>query len=428
MKRYGYLIEQVIEESNLIDAFDAVMRGKKRTRIVRYLIKHQDSLLAELTEEIKAGTYEPSGYREFEVVEHGKVREIQSLPFKDRIALHAIMNILGKVFSGMLIRDTYASIPGRGIHDGLNRVRKALKNETDTVYCLKIDLRKYYHSVDQDVLITMLHTKIKDSRLMEILVRIIHSYDTGLPIGYHSSQLLGNFYLCGLDNYMKTSLAVRYYFRYCDDIVILSSSKDELHLYLEKMRGYIEGNLHLAIKSNYQIFPVESRGIDFLGYVTRHNYVLVRKHIKQKVARRLHELKSQKRRLIVLASFWGWTKHCNGTHLFYKLTNMKNFKELGIQYKPADGKKRFEGNLIPLSVLQNCEILVVDFETNIKTSQGEDRYIVQYEQNGQKGKFVTASEEMKNILEQVKELGELPFATTIRRETFGQGKTKYTFS
>lgn len=174
MKRYGYLIEQVIEESNLIDAFDAVMRGKKRTRIVRYLIKHRDSLLAELTEEIKAGTYEPAGYREFEVVEHGKVREIQSLPFKDRIALHAIMNILEKAFSGMLIRDTYASIPGRGIHDGLNRVRKALKNEADTVYCLKIDLRKYYHSVDQDVLIAMLHTKIKDNRLMEILVRIIH--------------------------------------------------------------------------------------------------------------------------------------------------------------------------------------------------------------------------------------------------------------
>ena len=225
MKRYGFLIEQVIEESNLIDAFDAVMRGKKRTRTVRYLIKHRDSLLSELTEEIKAGTYKPTGYREFEVVEHGKVREIQSLPFKDRIALHAIMNILGKVFGGMLIRDTFASLPKRGIHDGLKRVGKALKDKAGTKYCLKLDLKKFYHSVDQDVLIELLGRKVKDDKFMNILIGIIRSYDTGLPIGYHSSQWLGNFYLCLLDYYVKMELGVKYYFRYCDDIVILSSSK-----------------------------------------------------------------------------------------------------------------------------------------------------------------------------------------------------------
>lgn len=317
MKRYGFLIEQVIEQSNLIDAFDAVMRGKKRTRTVRYLIKHWDSLLAELAEEIKAGTYRPTGYREFEVVEHGKVREIQSLPFKDRIALHAIMNILGKIFGGMLIRDTYASLPKRGIHDGLNRIRKALKDKKNTTYCLKIDLKKFYHSVDQDVLITMLGRKVKDSRFMDILVGIIRSYDTGLPIGYHSSQLLGNFYLCELDYYIKMNLGVKYYFRYCDDIVVLSSSKQELHAILEKMRTVIEGRLHLTVKSNYQVFPIEARGIDFLGYVIRHDYVLVRKHIKVRVARRLHKIRSKKRKYIVIASFWGWIKHCNGTHLFF---------------------------------------------------------------------------------------------------------------
>ena len=390
MKRYGYLIEQVIEESNLIDAFDAVMRGKKRTRTVRYLIKNRDSLLSELAEEIKAGTYKLAGYREFTVVEHGKVREIQSLPFKDRIALHAIMNILGKIFGGMLIRDTYASLPKRGIHDGLMRVRKALKDKPGTRYCLKIDLKKFYHSVDQDVLIELLGRKIKDSRMMDILIGIIRSYDTGLPIGYHSSQLLGNFYLCLLDYYVKMDLGVKYYFRYCDDIVILSSSKQELHAILEKMRTVIEGRLHLTVKSNYQVFPVEARGIDFLGYVIRHDYVLVRKHIKVRVARRLHKIKSKKRKYIVIASFWGWIKHCNGTHLFFKLTNMKSFKDLGVTYKPADGKKRFEGNLTPLGQLQNCKICVLDFETDIKTKEGEGRYVVQYELDGQKGKFITA--------------------------------------
>lgn len=428
MKRYGYLIEQVVDESNLLEAFRMVMRGKKRTRTVRYFKKNRDAILAELAEEIRSGRYAPSGFREFEVVENGKTREIQSLPFKDRIALHAIMSVLGKVLGGMLIRDTYASLPNRGIHDGLNRIRMALKDRPNTRYCLKLDIKKFYHSIDQDVLIERLHRKIKDEMMMQTLVRIIRSYGPGLAIGYHSSQLLGNFYLCLLDHYMKCELGVKYYFRYCDDIVILGPDKGYLHGIFDKLRTLVEGQLHLTIKQNYQIFPVEARGIDFLGYVIRHDYVLVRKHIKKRVARRLHKVKSRKRRYVVLASFWGWIKHCNGRHLFYTLTNMKSFKDLGVTYKPADGKKRFEGNLTPLGNLQNCKVTIIDFETDIKTKQGDGRYVVQYELDGQKGKFITASEEMKNILDQIKEMNELPFETVIKREMFGGNKTKYVFS
>jgi len=303
-----------------------------------------------------------------------------------------------------------------------------LKDAPGTRYCLKLDLKKFYHNVDQDILIEQLGRKIKDRMMLDTLVRIIRSFGPGLAIGYHSSQLLGNFYLCLLDHFMKYDLRVKHYFRYCDDIVILAPTKEYLHDVLEKMRKVIEGQLHLTVKKNYQIFPVESRGIDFLGYVIRHNYVLVRKHIKQRVARRLHKVKSRKRRYVVLASFWGWIKHCNGKHLFFKFTNMKSFKDLGVTYKPADGKKRFEGNLTPLSNLQNCKITVVDFETDIKTKQGDGRYVVQYEMDGQKGKFITASDEMKNILDQIKEMGELPFETVIRREIFGGNKTKYNFT
>lgn len=157
MKRYGYLIEKIVEESNLLEAFSMVMRGKKRTRTVRLFKKNRDKILADLAYEIKSGEYAPEGFREFEVVENGKVREIQSLPFKDRIALHAIMAVLYReVLGGMMIRDTYASLPKRGIHDGLNRLRKALKDRSNTEYCLKLDLKKFYHSIDQDVLIELL--------------------------------------------------------------------------------------------------------------------------------------------------------------------------------------------------------------------------------------------------------------------------------
>lgn len=212
MKRHGYLIEKVIEEGNLLEAFSMVMRGKKRSRTVRYFKKNRDKILSDLADEIKTGKYAPEGFREFEVVENGKVREIQSLPFKDRIALHAIMAVLHReVLGGMMIRDTYASLPRRGIHDGLNRVRKALKDRPNTKYCLKLDLRKFYHSIDRDILVDRLRRKIKDETMMQTLIRIIYSYGPGLAIGYHSSQLLGNFYLCLLDHYMKAELGVKYY-------------------------------------------------------------------------------------------------------------------------------------------------------------------------------------------------------------------------
>ncbi|MCD8008993.1 MAG: RNA-directed DNA polymerase [Clostridiales bacterium] len=430
MKRHGFLIEKVVTEDNLSSAFDAVMKNKKRNRTVRYIQHNRAKVLQEIAHEIKNDIYNPSDYTVFTIQDRKKERQIIALPFKDRIALHAIMSVMDDTFQKSLIRDTYSSIHGRGIHDGLNRIKKALKNREGTEYCLKIDLEKYYPSIDQNVLIEMLKGKIKDSRMLNTLTRIIRTYDKGLPIGFHSSQFLGNFYLSSLDHYIKDSLGVKYYFRYCDDIVILSSTKEELRGILEKVRAYVENILHLTIKDNFQVFPVNARGIDFLGYVIRHDYVLIRKHIKQTAARKLSRIKSKKRRVQVIGALWGWVKHANGRNLTKKLLNMKDFKDLGITYQPADGKKRFEGELVRLGELQNCEVIICDFETNITTKEGEGRYVVQFEIPGEgiKKKFITNSEEMKGILDQIRQADELPFKSVIKRVFFGQGKSKYVFS
>lgn len=428
MKRHGYLIERVIAQENLEDAFQCVMKGKRRTRTVRRYLRDRESILAGIADEIASDTYRPKGYREFRVREHGKVRDIQSLPFRDRIALHAIMSVLDELFRPMLIRDTYASIAGRGIHDGLGRVRKAMRDRQGTRYCLKFDLKKFYPSVDQSLLIEMLDRKIKDGRMMNTLKRIIGSFDEGLPIGFHSSQQLGNFYLFPLDRYVKAELGVKYYFRYCDDVVVLSASKEELREVFGKVRAFISERLRLTVKGNHQIFPVESRGIDFLGYVIRHDYTLIRKRIKQRAARKLASVKSRRRRKAIIGALWGWAKHANCGTLLKKLLGMKDFKELGIRYKPEDGKKRFTGELVRLGDLQNCEIVVHDFETDITTKEGDGRYVVQIEFDGEQKKFITNSEEMKNILNQVRAAEALPFKTTIKREVFGQNKNKYVFT
>lgn len=433
MKRYGYLIERVIELENLSGAFDRVMRGKRKNKTYRYFVSNKDRILRELAYEIENDLYTPKGYNEFGLVEYDKLRTIQSLSFRDRIALHAIMSIVSETLGGMLIRDTYASLPGRGIHDGFSRVRKALRNHEGTRYCLKLDLRKFYHSVDQDVLLALLARKIKDRRMMNTLTRIVRTFSPGLPIGFHSSQFLGNFYLWPLDHYVKIELGVKYYFRYCDDIVVLSSDKEELWRIFRGVKDFVETKLHLSVKDNYQVFPVEARGIDFLGYVIRHHYVRLRKKIKKTAAWRLKKVKSRKRRTAIRGAFWGWVKHCDSKHLIKKLFSMKDFKELGIKYEPKDGKKRFSGELARLSDLQNCEIIVHDFERDIPTRYSKEeggggRYVVQIEYNNERKKFITNSDEMKNILEQVAAAGALPFKTTIKRESFGQNKAKYVFT
>lgn len=429
MKREGYLIEDIIERKNLEEAFEIVMRGKKNTRSVLHFKENKELIISRISDKIELGLYTPAKHREFKIYEHNKERLIQSLSFEDRVALHAIIKVVYlRVVKKMLIRDTYSSLPGRGIHDGLRRVRKALRDKENTLYCCKLDFRKFYPSVDQNILIKLLRRKIKDQRVLVILINIIRSYRSGLPIGYHSSQLFGNFYLCILDYYAKYILKIKYYFRYCDDIVILSSSKEELWKYFEKLKEFAKDMLHLTFKNNYQVFPVEARGIDFLGYVIRHDYVLIRKHIKKRAARKLKTVKSKKRRQSVIGAYWGWAKYSNSINLTKRLLGMKDFSQLKISPSAKDGKKIFVGKQTPLGDLMNYEIVILDFETGIRTSYGEDRYVVQYEMNGEKGRFITNSGELKDLLNQIKALGELPFRTTIKREPFGNGKFKYVFS
>ena len=179
------------------------------------------------------------------------------------------------------------------------------------------------------------------------------------------------------------------------------------------------------------MFPL-GEGVDFLGYVTfGADHVRLRKRIKQKFARKMHEVKSRRRRRELIASFYGMAKHADCHTLFKKLTgkDMRSFKDLNVSYKPEDGKKRFPGVVVSIRELVNLPIVVKDFETGIKTEQGEDRCIVAIEMNGEPKKFFTNSEEMKNILLQVKDMPDgFPFETTIKTETFGKGRTKYIFT
>ena len=416
------------------DSFNQVLRGtkRKRSRQGRYLLAHKKEVLEELTAQIASGSFRVKDYHEREIVEAGKLRRIQILSMKDRIAVHAIMSVVDEHLRRRFIRTTSASIKRRGMHDLLSYIRRDLKDDPDgTRYCYKFDVSKFYESVEQDFVMYCVGRMFKDKKLISMLENFVRLMPEGISVGLRSSQGLGNLLLSVfLDHYLKDRYGIRHYYRYCDDGVVLGKTKAELWKIRDAVHERIN-SIGLSIKPNERVSPV-GEGIDFLGYVIyAPDHVRLRKRIKQKFARKMHEVKSRRRRRELVASFYGMAGHADCNMLFKKLTGkeMRSFKDLNVFYKPEDGKKRFPGAVVSIRELVNLPIIVKDFETGIKTEQGEDRCIVSIEQNGESKKFFTNSEEMKNILAQVREMPDgFPFETTIKTETFGKGRTKYVFT
>jgi retron-type reverse transcriptase len=314
MKRIGNLYQQMYSIENLQLADKIARKGKAKQPGVIEHDKNRDEDILRLREMLINKTYSTSAYTTFTIHEP-KERIIFRLPyFPDRIVHHAVMNVLEPVFVSTFTTDTYSCIKGRGIHAAARAVKEALKDDFGTQYCLKLDIRKFYPNIDHEVLKQLLRRKIKDNDLLWLLDEIIDSTE-GLPIGNYLSQYFANFYLTYFDHWIKEEKRVRYYFRYADDLVILSDSKEYLHALLSEIRGYMASKLRLEIKANYQVFPVDVRGIDFVGYVFRHSHIRLRKSIKQNFARMIARTNNPQS----VASYYGWACHCNSKNLLKKL-------------------------------------------------------------------------------------------------------------
>lgn len=317
MKRIGNLYEQIISLDNLREADAIARKGKNKSYGVTLHDKSRESNLVALHEILKKQNFKTSNYHIFKIYEP-KEREIYRLPyFPDRIVHHAIMNVLEPIWISIFTCDTYSCIKGKGIHAAVRKLKKELKDVEGTKYCLKLDIRKFYPSIDHVILKQIISRKIKDKDVLQLLNEIIDSAP-GVPIGNYLSQYFANLYLAYFDHYMKEEIGTKYYYRYADDIVILSDSKDELHHVFVKIKEYMNLRLKLEIKNNYQIFPIEKRGIDFLGYVFFHTHVLLRKRIKQRFARAVLKQKNNIKQ--THAAYWGWAKHCNSKNLIKKIT------------------------------------------------------------------------------------------------------------
>lgn len=321
MKRMGNLYGRIISLENLRLADEKARRGKLRSYGVRRHDQRRDENIYQLHETLKNKAFETSRYDIFRMItDNGKEREIYRLPyFPDRIVHHAIMNIMEPIWMSTFTADTYSCIKGRGIHGAAKKLKREIKNSDQTKYCLKIDIRKFYPSVDHAILKTILRRKIKDNDLLSLLDKIIDSA-ISLPIGNYLSQFFANLYLSKFDHWIKEEKKIKYYYRYADDMVFLHSDKGFLHGLLVEINHFMISELNLQLKSNYQVFPTNVRGIDFLGYRFYHTYTLLRKSIKKRFCRKVAKLNKSK--IISLkdykqqvCSWTGWTKHCNAANL-----------------------------------------------------------------------------------------------------------------
>lgn len=234
------------------------------------------------------------------------------------------------IWRKVFIKNTYSSIRGRGIHKCVKDLYKDLHNNIEeTQYCLKLDIRKFYPSIDHEILYSIIQKKIKDKWLLTLLKEIIDSAE-GVPIGNYLSQFFANLYLTYFDHWIKEEVKCKYYYRYADDIVILDSDKSRLRNILIAIKFYFHNILKLQLKHNYQVFPIEKRGIDFVGYIFRHKYILLRKSIKTKMLRLVNLYLNKKISKSTfesrMTSYRGWLKFCNSKHISSIIENTTNYR------------------------------------------------------------------------------------------------------
>lgn len=320
MKRIGNLYEKIYDIENLRLAHKQACRGKSFYTEVKLIDENEDEYLYRLQDMLIHKTYHTSKYEVFEKKEGKKIRKIYKLPyFPDRICQWAIIQVIEPYLMRTLTDDTYSALPGRGVERARRKMVRALKTDPEnTVWCLKIDISKYYPNVNIEKLKLKYRRLFKDNDLLWLLDEILDSNpDTGVPIGNYISQYSGNIYLSDFDHRVKEVYHIKHYFRYMDDMVFLSSSKEELQNLIKEITKYLADEYDLKVKDSWSLFRVEDRGIDFVGYVFRHDSIMLRKSIAHSIKKTSskirwrvnNDMELNRHLYFSFNSLKGWLKH-----------------------------------------------------------------------------------------------------------------------
>jgi len=306
MKTYAELFDDIVSFDNLYNAAKKAQRGKRFHQDVAEFNLDLEKEILRLRRELIEGTYKPGRYKQFFVREK-EIRLISAAPYRDRVVHHAVMNVLEPILSGSFIFDSYANRVGKGSHKAVKRFQKFLRSSQ---YVLKCDIKKYFHTIDHEILLYLIGRKIKDEKVLWLVHLIVETSPPqekvidyfhgdnlftpierrkGLPIGNLTSQFFANFYLDGFDHYVKEKLQCRRYLRYVDDFVVFGNDKDALWNIHDKIEEFLNKNLRVKLHLKKTRIFLTDEGITFLGYrvcpdrmrVERSNVVRFRRRYKR---------------------------------------------------------------------------------------------------------------------------------------------------
>lgn len=335
------LFNKIISKDNIYKAYHKSLKSNnKYSQEAMKFSLNETYNINQLIQSLKDETYEFEGYISFKVYEP-KERIIDAPHFKDKIVQLAINNVLKKVYMPSFIYDSYACLDGKGTHRCVDRIqyfmRKAKWQYGGNAYIIKIDMKKYFYSIDRSILKKLLIKKIKCQKTLRLLDKIIDSANAidalGMPLGNTISQLCANIYLNEIDQYCKRKLSIKYYCRYLDDIVCIVSNKQEAKEILELVRIFAKEKLHLELNKNKsKIFPI-NQGVNTIGFKIYATHRLLRndskKRIKQK-AKKIKKLLVENKISVVKAeqifnSWLGHAKHGNSYNFVQKLIKNNDY-------------------------------------------------------------------------------------------------------
>lgn len=331
MKSYNNLFEKFISDDNIRLAVNNAARGQKARRTKEELLRIRDNIDEYLPRIRKyASNFYNMKHNPVQMRDGitGKVRIIVVPKPIEQIVHHMIVNVLQPIFFHGMYDHSYASIPGRGGLKGKKYLEKQIRKGGRRIkYVLKLDIKQYFASIPHDKLKARLTRIIRDKRFLHVLFVLIDVIPKGLPLGFYTSQWLANWYLQPLDHYIKEELHIKIYVRYLDDEVLMAQSKKVLHKARKEIEAFLERELGLRLKGNWQVYRFNTGGrkyrdIDFMGYRFYRDRTTLRKSILHRLKRCAKRIgKAEKPSIFQIRrflSYMGWVSHTDTYGAFKK--------------------------------------------------------------------------------------------------------------
>jgi retron-type reverse transcriptase len=315
------LFNQIICLENLFDSWEEFKKGKRKKLDVSEFENNLEDEVFRLHRDLKTKTYQHSNYTSFYITDP-KLRHIHKAIVRDRIVHHAVYRVLYPIFDKSFIYDSYSCRNGKGTHKAVKRLeaftRIVSKNYMDNCTALKCDVCKFFNSIDHQILMRIIKKKVTDSGVLNLIENIINSFekekDKGIPIGNLTSQLFANIYLNELDQFVKHTLKVKYYIRYCDDFVIVDYDEEKSVEVKNKIEKFLNSELKLTLHKDKVITRKLNQGVDFLGYIALPHYRILRTKTKKRMLKKVNRIN--------FPSYLGLLKHSEGYKLRMRISEL----------------------------------------------------------------------------------------------------------